>query len=67
MELIVNERALKSGNIDYAKYLLDLGDGKIEYQNHIGEFKIKIENVLRVDSFKELYEFVYKGLKENYL
>ena len=31
MELIVNERALKSGNIDYAKYLLDLGDGKIEY------------------------------------
>jgi hypothetical protein len=61
MHLTVNERVNRSGNSsdarDYAKYLLDIGEGKVQIFNALGSSMVRIANLL-VHPNQNIEEFI---------
>ena len=59
---------LPSGDQEFAKYLLDLGDGKIPILRDRGEFKTRIrpELIIKGKSVQNLCDFVFPDLKKNH-
>ncbi|XP_072025234.1 ATP-dependent DNA helicase pif1-like [Amphiura filiformis] len=70
MKLTRNMRVAMAGGdeCDYAKHLLDIGEGKVPVDYKLGKHKIRIKDefVYHSDSFEHFANFVFDELQHNY-
>ena len=55
-------------NLDFASYLIDLGNGQLPIHKELGDFKVRIpnESLHSSNDLKDLCTFVFEGIAENY-
>ena len=58
---------LKPDEVDFAKYLLQLGNGTTPVHPEIGEHMVKIPQAYFVDSTDELIDKVFLELENGYM
>lgn len=70
MKLTTNMRVAMAGadQCDYASYLLDIGNGKLDIDETLGKHKVKIkeEFVSNHETFESFADFVFEDLQQNY-
>ena len=67
LKLTENMRIV-NGDLSYARYIRDIGEGKIEYVSEIGQHKIKLPGdiVSEPNDLQGLCDFVFEGMEENW-
>ena len=58
---------LKSTEVNFAKYLLQLGNGRTPVHSEISENMVKVPQEYLVDSTDELIDKVFPRLKNGYM
>ena len=67
LQLTQNMRAkLRGESSQFADFLLSIGDGKEEHHKDKGHFFIKVPDDTTVENEKELLDFVFGGIENNY-
>ena len=67
MKLTKNMRVQLSGeSSDFDDYLLKIGNGKHEIDTRAGEFAIPISEDLLVHTEKQLIQYVFEDMTDNY-
>ena len=56
----------RGGSSQFADFLLSIGDGKEEHHKDKGHFFIKLPDDMTVENEKELLDFVFGGIENNY-
>ena len=57
---------LRGESSQFADFLLSIGDGKEEHHKDKGHFLIKLPDDMTVENEKELLDFVFGGIENNY-
>ena len=67
LQLTQNMRAkLRGESSQFADFLLSIGDGKEEHHKDKGHFLIKLPDDMTIENEKELLDFVFGGIENNY-
>ena len=67
LQLTQNMRAkLRGESSQFADFLLSIGDGKEEHHKDKGHLFIKLPNDMTVENEKELLDFVFRCIENNY-
>ena len=57
---------LRGESSQFADFLLSIGYGKEEHQKDKGHFVIKLPDDMTVENGKEILDFVFGGIENNY-